>query len=641
MNMEINITIDEILEEKNINIAIEHLKAKKNTCGDDGIWLHDLEKYWQFNKDALINEIKQKNYIPQIVHEKIIITANGKHRKIVLVSSVDRMLLRAIMQALQNPVELGFSKHSFAYQRNKGVTEAVRTAAEYIEIGYEYVVEIDLKDFFERINHSILLGILRNTIVDNELYILLERYIVCRVESDYQLLQKNTGILQGSSLSPLLSNLYLSEFDKWMENQEYIFTRFADNINVYVENLQKGYFILEQTKQKLLEYSLEVNKEKTGVFSVFSRRYLGYVFEKAGSSVVVKKYKPRKMHVFTKWHKAAIEKIEHDYYIVNDGILTKKDFTVLFENEEKKIYIPVETTDSINIYSDIEINANFLQMLNHRSLNLNVYDRFGVYVGSFYANNQKNRMKCLMKQVEIYQDDKKRLLYARKMEIASIHNLRCNLKYYNKQHPTEFLKESIKKLTEGIQLMNEAGNIDVLLLIEARCRQKYYACFNEMIHDEDFHFVQRTKRPPKDEINAMISFGNVFMYQKIAQMIHKSCMDIRISFVHSAMKRYENLNLDLADIFKPIIVDKVICTLINKKMISAKKHFQNQEDPEGVYLNKEGKEILIQELEWKLKQIITVNRKQYTYERLMYREIRNLEKSFLEETKYIPFKYQM
>lgn len=91
-----------------------------------------------------------------------------------------------------------------------------------------------------------------------------------------------------------------------------------------------------------------------------------------------------------------------------------------------------------------------------------------------------------------------------------------------------------------------------------------------------FKFTVRSRRPPKDEINAMISFGNVYLYQKIAQMIHRTSVDIRISFVHSAMKRYENLNLDLADIFKPIIVDRVIYTLINKKMIVKDKHFQKE-----------------------------------------------------------------
>lgn len=639
--MKVDITVDDLLDEENISTAIEFLKTKKNTCGDDGVWLHELDGFWKINRDRISKEIKQGNYIPQIVHEKILIMANGKHRKIALMSSVDRMLLRAILKTLQEALESTFSEHSYAYQCGKGIDKAVKCVAEYIESGYDYVVEIDLKDFFEKINHGILLKILKEYITDNSFYALLERYIVCRIETDYQLVQKSEGLLQGSPMSPLLSNLYLTEFDKWMEEKEYVFARFADNINVYVKDLQEGYLVLSQIKEKLQEYFLEINTEKSGVFSVFSRKYLGYIFEKVGSSVIVKKYRTKELHVFSKWHKEAIEKIDSNYYIINDGILTKKNFTILFQNDEKKAYIPVETTDSINIYSNIELNSDFLQLLNQRNLNLNIYDRYGVYIGSFYSNNQKNRMKCLIKQVEIYKEDKLRFEYAKKIEIASVYNLRCNLKYYNKQRPTEILKENIDKLTEGIRQMNEAKNVDDLLIIEARCRQNYYLCFNEMIQDEDFIFVRRSKRPPKDAINAMISFGNVFMYQKIAQMIYKSNIDIRISFVHSALKRYENLNLDLADIFKPVIVDRVICTLINKKMISGKRHFQKEEDIEGTFLNKEGKNIFIREMEWKLKQVLTVNGQQYTYERLINREVRNLERNLLNGEKYVPFKYQM
>lgn len=106
------------------------------------------------------------------------------------------------------------------------------------------------------------------------------------------------------------------------------------------------------------------------------------------------------------------------------------------------------------------------------------------------------------------------------------------------------------------------------------------------------------------------------------------------------MRRNENLNLDLADIFKPIIVDRVICTLINKKMISKEKCFEKAEK-NGIYLNKEGKIILLNELDRKLRQIITVGKVEYTYERLMYQEVRKLERSILDGIQYKPFKYQL
>lgn len=354
--------INKILSDENITQAIEFLKTKKNACGDDGIWLHELEDYWKHNKDTLRASIKNEIYSPQLVHEKVILMPNGKHRKISLFSSVDRMLLRAILQVIQTPIEKKFSKNSHAFQQGKGIDSAVAGSAEYIKMGLEYVVEIDIEDFFENIHHLYLLSTIKSLVWDPILYNLLEKYINCYVESDCCIKKKKCGILQGSSLSPILSNLYLTELDNWMEKQGYMFVRFADNINIYVSSLQEGYFILDKVIPQLGIYGLGINRKKTGVFSVYSRKYLGYIFEKCGNGILVKRHTKRNKKIFSNWHKSSIEHIGHDYYIVNDGILTKKDFTILFANEAQKTYIPAETTDTINIYSNVEINLGFLEI---------------------------------------------------------------------------------------------------------------------------------------------------------------------------------------------------------------------------------------------------------------------------------------
>lgn len=519
-------TIEEVFGNENVSSAVEFLKRKNNAVGDDGVRLHDLAEYWSINKDAILSSIQTSSYNPQIVHEKIIVQANGKRRKISLFSSIDRLLLRVLQQSLQPSVDAESSQYSFAYQIGKGIVEAVKCAASFIECGKEYVVELDIKDFFEYINHDRLLHILRNKVEDARVYDLLKKYIECIVESDFQLTKKKCGVIQGSAISPLLSNLYLQEFDCWMEEQGYSFVRFADNINVYVSDLQEGNRVLEAVSSKVGEYKLQINESKKGIYPACSRRYLGYCFEKKNNKILVKKFQKKAQNRYHKWHTSVIEKINQNYHIVNQGVLSKRDYTLLFENEEKKIYIPVEVAESINIYSNVELSNHVLEELSRRNLNLNIYNKYGVYQGSFYSARQRNRMKCLLKQVECYQDTKKRLEYAKKIDIASLHNLRCNLRYYQKKKPSINLKEYIEEISACIKEMNEANNIEQVLLIEARSRQKYYQSWN-IINDDDFLFTQRSKRPPRDELNAMISFGNVYLYQRFAHIIHKSQMDIR------------------------------------------------------------------------------------------------------------------
>lgn len=155
--MHIGVTIEDVLSDENILVAISYLKTKKNACGDDGIWLYDLEQYWKLNGENIKKQVKDGTYHQQMVHEKIIVSSSGKHRKIYLFSSVDRMIQRAIVQVLQEPMEQCFSLYSFAYQTGKGIDDAVVCAAKYIESGKEYVVQIDIKDFFENISHEKLL----------------------------------------------------------------------------------------------------------------------------------------------------------------------------------------------------------------------------------------------------------------------------------------------------------------------------------------------------------------------------------------------------------------------------------------------------------------------------------------------------
>ncbi len=187
--------------------------------------------------------------------------------------------------------------------------------------------------------------------------------------------------------------------------------------------------------------------------------------------------------------------------------------------------------------------------------------------------------------------------------------------------------------------MKMTDSLNKLLLLEARARQLYYSSFPKIVKSEEFEFKTRTKRPPRDPINALISFGNVFLYNRIAADIWQSSLDVRIGIIHSTNRRSESLNLDLADIFKPIVVDKVIFTLINRGGINSKLHFSYE--GEAVYLNGEGKTLFLQELEDKLRAQITVGDIQTSYEGLIRREINKIYRTVVYGEKYKPFKYQL
>lgn len=337
------------------------------------------------------------------------------------------------------------------------------------------------------------------------------------------------------------------------------------------------------------------------------------------------------------WYTTGIQKVDRNYHLINEGILTKRDLTVLFENIEGKHYIPVETTDSLYIYSNTIFTGNFFEFVNTTGLNVCLIDKYGEKIGSFVPQNNRRNIRTELKQLRLYDDEKERLILARKLEIASVSNIRANLRYYERRKDAEELGKAVKLLSEWIQQLNEAKDITQLMMIEARARQKYYSCFNWTLENREFTFEKRTRRPPKDPLNAMISFGNTLLYQRIANEINRTSLDIRIGIVHVAGTRSESLNLDLADLFKPILVDRTIFTLINRKMLSAADFVEVEND--GIYLSTNAKRKFIREFERKIYQKIIVDGLERTYDFAIKREVQKLKRFIEVGEAYKPYKY--
>lgn len=215
--------------------------------------------------------------------------------------------------------------------------------------------------------------------------------------------------------------------------------------------------------------------------------------------------------------------------------------------------------------------------------------------------------------------------------------MNANLKYYYKKTEIDDLNVSISYLEKMMDEIKNLESMDEILVLEAQCRKEYYHSFNYIIKEPSFYFVKRTKRPPEDELNAMISFGNTILYNKIQKLIWKTTLDGRIGIIHASNRRKCSLNLDFADIFKPIIVDRVIFSLINLNRIKSDIHFQKEKH--GVYLNEEGKRIFLKEFRKKLDTKITIDEKQLTYIQLIEKQVNEFERYIEFGDKFNAYKY--
>lgn len=320
--------------------------------------------------------------------------------------------------------------------------------------------------------------------------------------------------------------------------------------------------------------------------------------------------------------------MKNPLYITSNGILSRKDNTLYFINKDVKKQIPIHAISEINCFGRVSLKSGASSFLMKEGIVVNFFNKYGFYEGSLYPKIKLNSGLIVVKQSQHYLDVKKREYIAKEFVEGIKFNILKTLKYYSKKGKNvgEFIK-SIER--EKIQ-----GDISQIMSCEGRIWNNFYQGFNPIL--KKFPFTKREIRPPKDEINSLLSFGNSLLYTTVLSELYQTYLHPSVSFLHEPSERRFSLSLDIADIFKPIIVDRTIFKLVNNNMIN-KKHFNNDV---GCLLNEKGKQIFISEYQKKLETTImhqTLNKK-VSYKYLIRLEGYKLIKHFLNDKKYESFK---
>ena len=424
------ITINEILGKKNEKVVMDDLYKKSY---NKKIYF-EFQKYYENNKELLKKQIIKNQYVPEEISLKEIINYKGKRRLVSLMNIKDKFISKLVLRILEKYITPCFSKKSFAYQKGKGTTQAIIKIKQYVENGNLLVGKIDIKDYFENVNHELLFTILKDFNIESNVIELIKKFIKCRVDYKFSTYTKTKGIIQGNPLSTILSNMYLNRLDKELDALNIKFIRYCDDINVFGKNKQEVNHNLRLIEKKLYnEYFLKVNKEKSELINVFNTKFLGYRLIKSKNGIEIIRAS-KEMQYTNRWRTNTLEKINNEFHIVNEGILGQSEYTILFENKNKKVFIPIEASKIINIYSNVIINSNFFNLMNNKNIIVNFYDKHNRYIGKFIPNNVRRSSLLLLKQVMIYNNKYKRLNMAKCILKSEIYNQKSNLKYYNRRY---------------------------------------------------------------------------------------------------------------------------------------------------------------------------------------------------------------
>jgi CRISPR-associated protein Cas1 len=332
------------------------------------------------------------------------------------------------------------------------------------------------------------------------------------------------------------------------------------------------------------------------------------------------------------------------YYLFNPGHLSRKDNTLKFvpietgeagdtEREGQPRYIPVEGVSDLYIFGSLHANSALYNFLGQNNIAVHFFDYYENYTGSFMPKDSLLSGKMLLAQTAAYQDKKKRITIARQFINGACYNMIKTLQYYNRRGKET--SPMIILMNNYAAKINAAMAIDELMGIEGNIRQAYYEAFNLILND--FEMGGRSKQPPQNEVNALISFGNMMCYSQCLRAIHQTQLNPTISYLHTPGERRYSLALDIAEIFKPIIIDRTIFRVLNKREIQ-EKHFDDKLNK--CVLTQKGKELFVRAIEEKLAETFKHRAlgRSVSYKHAIKLECYKLSKHLLGMEEYKPFK---
>jgi len=278
--------MEQVVGRANALAALKRVKQNRGSPGVDGMTVDDLTPYLATHWEVIREQLLAGTYQPQPVKRQEIPKPGGGTRTLGIPTVLDRFLQQCLLQVLQPQFDPTFSDHSYGFRPGRSAHQAVRAAQGYIQSGRRWVADVDLAQFFDRVNHDVLMERLSRRIADGRVLRLIRRYLVAGVMADGVVVGRHEGTPQGGPLSPLLANVLLDEVDKALEKRGLVFARYADDLNVYTGSKRAADDAMVTLRRLFARLRLQVNEAKSTGARVWERKFLGYSFWVAPGRVV-------------------------------------------------------------------------------------------------------------------------------------------------------------------------------------------------------------------------------------------------------------------------------------------------------------------------------------------------------------------
>jgi CRISPR-associated protein Cas1 len=258
--------------------------------------------------------------------------------------------------------------------------------------------------------------------------------------------------------------------------------------------------------------------------------------------------------------------MDRNYHVFSNGRLERHEDTLRLVTEDgDKKHLPVENAEAVYLHGQVEFNTRLISFLDDHGVAAHVFGWNDYYAGSVMPERGQTSGRTIVAQVRAYDDETHRRKIAAAFVRGSIHNMRANVSYYDGRRAK--FGEALRRLDETRDRVAEADDVSELMGVEATARRAYYGTFDEIL-DDAFTMGTREYNPPPNEVNSLVSFGNSLVYANCVSAIRATALDPAVSYLHEPGERRYSLSLDLADLFKPLLTDRVVFRLVNRRQLT-------------------------------------------------------------------------
>jgi CRISPR-associated protein Cas1 len=642
-------------------------------AGVDGVSVLDFSYNVRERLLALHDLLVQKAYTPQPLLNFSRPKHSGGVRILSIPTVADRVVQSSALIVLTPVFEREFNKTSFAFRKGISRLDAAEQIDQLREQGYRYVVDADIEQFLDNVDHSVLLQRCAQIIPDPDVVQLIRLWVQADAVVEGVRTARTQGLPQGAVISPLLANLYLDYFDDILEARGSKLIRFADDFVILCKTRPEAEYMLELTQDILATLKLKLHAEKTRITSFDEGfRYLGYLFVRSlvlpskkppspEQDTMLKLVQSARQLVDEEIQKAVSRTVgpdkepesgpssgEYSYspflrtlYIQEQGSMLRRESERLIVVKGEQVVLDVQAikVEQIFIFGACMITPAAMRFCLLRGIPITMLSNTGEYYGRIEATTRDTSLLQRMQALRVL-DAEFVLATAQAIVRGKIENCIDLLQRQHRKSRRIALAEAIQAL-RGIQKkLLDAKAVDQVLGYEGTAAARYFDAFNSMIVNSDFHFAGRTRQPPQDRMNSLLSFLYTLLFYNIYSLVQARGLNPFWGFLHKEKRDHPALVSDLIEEFR-CIAESLAIYLVNNKIIRAHDFYEDRTARAPFLLTDEARRRVLRAFEETMRQptFHSDSGRSMPVRRIMEAQVRLMGQAILSERPvYVPFR---